>query len=106
MPEFDQLSPEEQDRARAMAAEMAEAQQRVLETPAEVIVANHAMGLFELAAIHLNAQEPNLEAARLAIDALGAVLDRVGNQLGDATESLTEAHQQAQMAAVQLASQA
>ena len=48
-----------------MAAEMAAARQRVLEAPADMVVANHAMGLYELAAIHLSEEDPDLAAARL-----------------------------------------
>ena len=44
-----------------------------MSTPAEVVVANHAYGLFELAAIHLSQQPPNLEEARLAVDALAQI---------------------------------
>ena len=59
-------------------------------TPAEVVVANHAFGLFELAALHLSLQPPQLPQARLAIDALAAlavsaVILWVGSQLGRRT---------------------
>ena len=39
--------------------------------PVEVVVANHAFGLFELAALHLSLQPPQLDEARVAIDAGG-----------------------------------
>src|SRR5205085_11523020 len=65
------MSPEERAEAEAMVAEVAQARQRVLEAPAEMVVANHAMGLYELAAIHLSEEEPDLVSARLAIDAMG-----------------------------------
>src|SRR5690554_5289576 len=58
--QFDRMSPEEQERARQMVAQMAESQRRMLETPAGVVVANHAMGLYELGAIHLQAQPPQI----------------------------------------------
>ena len=37
-----------------------EARRRVAEVPAEVVVTNHVMGLYELAAIHLSADQPDL----------------------------------------------
>ena len=53
-------------------------------TPAEVVVANHAYGLFELAAIHLSQQPPDLDQARLAVDALAAVVGGLAGRLGEA----------------------
>ena len=38
--------------------------------PAEVVVVNHVMGLYELAAIHLSSDTPDLVSAALAIDAM------------------------------------
>ena len=46
-----------------MIAEMAQARAEIASTPAAVVVANHAMGLYELAAIHLSQQPPNLAEA-------------------------------------------
>src|SRR4051794_34502395 len=42
------------------------ARQRLADVPAEVVVVNHVMGLYELAAIHLSAAPPNLTGAALA----------------------------------------
>ena len=55
-----------------LAAQAAELQRFLLEAPAEEIVAQHAMGLYELAVIHLSQPEPRLADARLAIDALAS----------------------------------
>ena len=96
------LSPEEREEAEAMVAELAAARQRVLEAPAEVVVANHAMGLYELAAIHISEQTPNLEAARLAIDAMGNLVDNLAGRLGEAEPTLKEALAQLRMAFVQV----
>src|SRR5579872_1187063 len=62
-------------------AELAEVQRQLLETPASVIIANHAIGLFQLAALHLNQQPPNFVDAQLAIDALGAIVEGLGDRL-------------------------
>jgi len=79
-----------------------ELRQRLLATPAAVVVANHAYGLFELAALHLSAQPPRLEDARLAVDALGGLLDAVVDRLGDAAEPLRDALAQIRLAYVQI----
>jgi hypothetical protein len=62
---------------------LAEARERLAETPANVVVANHVVGLYELAAIHLGANPPRLSEAQLAIDALAAIVDTLGARLGD-----------------------
>jgi hypothetical protein len=100
--EFERLSPEEQEQAKLLIAQMAETRQRMVETPAGVIVANHAMGLYELAAIHLGAESPQLGEAKVAIDALAGILDAVGDHLGPDGQTLRDALAQIQLAFVQI----
>jgi hypothetical protein len=100
------LSDDERAQAEAMAAEMAAARQRVLEAPADMVVANHAMGLYELAAIHLSEEDPDLTAARLAIDAMGQLVDGLSGRLGEAEATLKDALAQLRMAFVQVSEQA
>src|SRR3546814_8762109 len=57
-----------------MQEEMAQVREQLLGAPASVVLANHAMGMYELAAIHLTATEPKLTEAVLAIDALNALV--------------------------------
>lgn len=71
-------------------------------TPAEIVVANHCYGIFELATIYLSNQPPMLFEARLAIDALGALIDGLQGRLGEAEPSLRQALAQLRMAYVQL----
>lgn len=71
-------------------------------TPAAVVVANHVVGLFQLAAIHLNEDPPHLDDGRLAIDAVRALLDAVGDRLGDDGAALRTGLTQLQLAYVQL----
>jgi hypothetical protein len=99
------LSPEERAQAEAMAGEMAAARQRVLEAAADMVVANHAMGLYELAAIHLSEEDPDLEAARLAIDAMGHLVDGLPGRLGEAEPTLKDALSQLRMVFVQVSEQ-
>ena len=99
---YESLSDEDRTRLEDAAAEMAEVRRQLASVPAEVVVANHLMGLYELAAIHLSQQPPNFEAGRLAIDALGAVVDALADRLGDAEPTLRDALAQIRLAFVQL----
>jgi len=105
-PDLDSLTPEERAQAEAMIAQMAEVQRQILSAPAAQFVTNHVVGLYELAAIHLGQPEPDLEEARLAIDAMAAVLDATEDRLGDDGRALRDALTQVQMVFVQLRSQA
>jgi hypothetical protein len=100
--EYDRLSPEDQEQAKLLIAQMSESRRQVLETPAAVVIANHAMGLYELAAIHLGAETPQLAESKLAIDALAALLDAVDGHLGEDGQTLRDALAQIQLAFVQI----
>ncbi len=101
-PDFDDLTPEEQARAQEMMAEMAEVQQRIAATPAAEVLANHLMGFYELAAIHLSQEPPNFREAAVAIDALRLVIEGMAGRLGENEATLQQALGQIQMAFVQL----
>lgn len=92
--------------AEIAAAEEAleEARQRLAEVPAEVVVVNHVMGLYELAAIHLSAVPPRLAEAALAIDAVGCLVEGLGERLGDEHETLVTALGNIRLAFVQIKS--
>ena len=83
-------------------AQMAEVRQRILETPVEAMVVQHLIGLFEIAAIHLNAENPDLSSVRLAIDAMDGALSAAEGRLGDAEEAMQQMLHQARMAYVQV----
>ncbi len=100
MPSMEDLSPEERAQVEAMAQEMAEVREQLARTPAADVIANHVMGLYELGAIHLSAQPPKLGEARLAIDAMGALVDGLTGRLGQAEPTLVEALNQIRMAFV------
>jgi len=97
--ELDDLSPEERE---ALAARLDELRSQLVSTPAAVVIANHAYGLFELAAIHLSQQPPDLDQARLAVDALGAIVGGLAGRLGDAEPSLNDALAQILLTFVQI----
>ncbi len=81
---------------------LAEARQRLAQVPAEVVVVNHAMGLYELAAIHLSAQPPNLFESALAIDAFACLVEGLDERLGPDVTTLRDALSQIRLAFVQI----
>ena len=100
--DLDSLSPEEREQAEQYIRELAESRERLKAVPASVVVANHAMGMYELAALHLSSQPPNFAEGAVAIDALGALLDGMKGRLGEAEPTLQDALSQIRMAFVQL----
>lgn len=99
---LDNLSPEEREKAEEAIRNLAETRQRLLEVPAATVVANHAMGLYELAALHLAAQPPNFPESSLAIDAMSALVDGMSGRLGEAERTLREGLNQIRIAFVKL----
>lgn len=83
--------PGADDQAAEIEAAMAEARARLADVPAEVVVVNHVMGLYELAAIHLSSDTPDLVSAALAIDAMAAVVEGLGDRLGDDAPTMGDA---------------
>jgi hypothetical protein len=96
---------ESEDVAAAIQAELDEARQRLAAVPAAEVVANHAMGLFELGAIHLSQSPPQLGEASIAIDAMAALVDGLGDRLGPNAPVLRDALRQIRMAFVQVKGQ-
>ena len=79
--------------------------EQLANTPVADIVANHVIGLWELAVLHLSPEEgtsPDLEEAQLAIDAVGAVVEGLDDRLGRHQEPLREALAQLRLAFVQI----
>jgi uncharacterized protein DUF1844 len=83
-------------------AELAALRDQLARTPAAVVVANHCLGLWELAALHLSIQPPQLDEAAVAIDALGALVERLEGRLGEEEATLREALAQLRLAFVQV----
>ena len=86
----------------AIQNEYAQARQRLAEVPASVVIVNHAMGMYELAAIHLSAEPPNLPEAALAIDAVGCIVEGLDDRLGPDVATLRDALAQIRLAFVQI----
>lgn len=93
--------PFDPEELAAMEEQLREAQEQLTSVPAAEIVQNHMMGLFELAALHLRRDPPDLAEARLPIDALGLLVENLADQL-PAGETLMGALQQIRMAYVEI----
>ncbi len=81
---------------------MEDARSRLADVPAEVVVTNHVMGLYELAAIHLSATPPDLEQSVLAIDAVACLVDGLGDRLGEEAPTMRDALNNIRLAFVQI----
>jgi hypothetical protein len=86
-------------------AAMRDARARLAEVPAEVVVTNHVMGLYELAAIHLSAEPPDLGQAALAIDSVACLVEGLGDRLGDEAPTMRDALNNIRLAFVQIKGQ-
>jgi len=67
---------------------MEDVRRQLAEVPASVVVANHVMGLYELAAIHLSAIPPDLTQAVLAIDAVACLVEGLGEDAATMRDAL------------------
>ena len=75
------------------------------DTPVADLVANHAIGLWQLAVLHLTPDEDapiRLDEAGLAIDAMAALVEQLGDRLGESAEPLRDALAQLRIAYVQI----
>ena len=90
------------EQIEALQQEYADARRRLAEAPAAMVVVNHAMGLYELAAIHLSSEPPNLPEAALAIDAVACIVDGLGDRLGPEVDTLRDALSQIRLVFVQI----
>lgn len=100
-----ELDDDQLDALAEAQREMNDARGRLSEVPAEVVVTNHVMGLYELAAVHLSAGPPNLHQAALAIDAVACLVDGLGARLGDEAATMQNALANIRLAFVQIKGQ-
>jgi hypothetical protein len=95
---------EELDEA-AVAAELRRVRAELAATPVVDLVANHAIGLWQVAVLHLvpeGDEPPRLTQAALAIDALAGIVDALGDRLDQHAEPLRDALAQLRVAYVQV----
>ena len=94
----EELDPEVAEELRRVRAEIAAA-------PVEDLVARHAVGLWELAVLHLSPDEDRplrLDQAAIAIDAMGGIVDTLGDRLGAHASALRDALGQLRIAFVEV----
>jgi hypothetical protein len=77
----------------------------MLGMPAGSVIGQQTLQFYELGALYLSQDPPRLDDARIAIDAFAAVVDRLGDHLGEAHEPLRQALNQIQLAFVQISGQ-
>jgi hypothetical protein len=94
-------------------AALRELHARLVATPVVDVIVNHALGIWQLALVHLGVitppdeqgrpPQPDLASAGLAVDALAALVDGLGTRLGEHEVVLRDALAQAQMLFVEVA---
>jgi hypothetical protein len=94
-------------------AALRELHARLVATPVVDVIANHALGIWQLALVHLgvitppdehgNPPVPDLAAAGLAIDALTSLVEGLGPRWGEHEQVLRDALVQAQRLYVEVA---
>jgi hypothetical protein len=99
---LDDLSPEDRAQAEEFARQVDTARRQLLDAPAGPVVGEQALQFYELAALHLSQPQPKLDDARVAIDALAAVVNGLGSRLGEAEQPLRQALNQVQLAFVEV----
>jgi len=100
--DLDSLNAEERAQLQAELAEMMRVRREVAATPASEMLANYLMRFFDLATIYLETEPPSFGEAATVIEAFRAVLDGLGDRLGEHQPMLTEALGQLQMVFVQV----
>jgi len=100
-PAADPYGPDDEPMDEELQAELMAMQEQMLRTPAAIVVANHCIGLVELAALHLGQTPPNLADAQVAIDALAGMIDAVGARMGENGPPLRQALNQMRMAYIE-----
>ena len=69
------------------------------------LIAQSAYQFFEIAALHLSIVPPQLDQARLAIDAFGLLVEGLGDRLGEPAAELRQGLQQLRVTYVTVAQQ-
>lgn len=96
-----QGSPDDPQLAEAE-EQLRQVREELSQTPVQNIILQHAVGLAQLAVLHLDPEDTgvrNLEAARIAIDAVAALVG-LGSDLGEHEEALRDILTQIQTAYV------
>lgn len=79
--------------------------EQIARTPVDQIIAQSAYQFFEIAALHLSVVPPQLDQARLAVDAFGLLVEGLGDRLGEPAGELRQGLQQLRLTYVTVAQQ-
>ena len=79
--------------------------EQIARTPVDQIIAQSAYQFFEIAALHLSLVPPQLDQARLAVDAFGLLVEGLGDRLGEPAQELRTGLQQLRLTYVTVAGQ-
>jgi hypothetical protein len=88
-----------------LAEELEQLREQLAATPVADILANHAVGLWQLAIVHLAPEAgaaPRLDEARLAVDAMAVLVEGLAGRLAEHEAPLRDALAQLQLAYVQV----
>lgn len=88
-----------EEELRAYAAHL---RQQIAETPASAFVIQAAVQFFEVAGVHLSLQPPQLVEAKVAIDAMGALVEGLAGRLGDDEPQVRDGLAQIRLAYTQI----
>lgn len=92
--------PLEEVTEEELAERMEALREQLAHTPVDQIIAQSAYQFFEIAALHLSLVPPQLDQAKLAIDALGLLVEGLAEQLGPNADALRDGLAQIRMAFV------
>ncbi len=84
---------------------MQQLREELAATPVADIIANHVVGLWQLAVLHLDLEGSGtrqVDQARIAIDAVAALVEQLGDDLGPHRQPLEDALAQLRLAYVQV----
>lgn len=99
-----------QEELAAAREQLRKVREELSATPVSDIVANHAIGLWQLAVLHLGlddeAGEAKLPEAKLAVDAMAALVEGVADRLGEHREPLEAALTNVRLAYVRVSEDA
>jgi hypothetical protein len=104
-PEEETGPPDVEPDEAAVAAELRRVRAELARTPVVDLVANHAVGLWQLAVLHLmpdGDEPPSFEEAALAIDALASLVEGLDDRLARHAEPLRDALAQLRVAYVEI----
>lgn len=100
--DLEAMTAEEREQLAAELTEMARVRAEVASTPVAEVLTSYLTRFFDLALIYLDTTPPKFNDAAVVIESFRAVIDTVGNELGENEAVLRQALAQAQMVFVKV----